>query len=103
MPFCQNRHAPRERVSWNDYEEYTDKLEEVTLHVSVWVEMSMVSGKLFHVNVTLHVSVWVEIGYSALVFKNEKRHAPRERVSWNLSYYVAQTIEKQSRSTLEYG
>ena len=32
-------HAPRERVSWNDYEEYTDNLEEVTLHVSVWVEI----------------------------------------------------------------
>ena len=59
------RHAPRERVSWNHMLPCCHKiLTAVTLHVSVWVEMS-------HYRFAL----------------NEKScHAPRERVSWNLFY-----------------
>ena len=54
-------HAPRERVSWNKKHKDMIKVIAVTLHVSVWVEMSMTmkSGALYCV--TLHVSVWVEI------------------------------------------
>ena len=33
-------HAPRERVSWNSKELYRAQSDFVTLHVSVWVEMS---------------------------------------------------------------
>ena len=77
----------------------------VTLHVSVWVEMhnlksylktltsrstwacelkSMVLIQLLMVIiVTLHVSVWVEIILLNLVLLMNRRHAPRERVSWN--------------------
>ena len=55
-----NRHAPRERVSWNP----VIPINEITN------------------NVTLHVSVWVEIGKALSVFLQEC-HAPRERVSWN--------------------
>ena len=32
-------HAPRERVSWNELKVPMQKASEVTLHVSVWVEM----------------------------------------------------------------
>ena len=76
------RHAPRERVSWNLIAKYVLSHKSVTLHVSVWVEISIpliVLGlaksrstwacelkfvnAVFHVlkSVTLHVSVWVEI------------------------------------------
>ena len=34
-----NRHAPRERVSWNGYVGEVNAREIVTLHVSVWVEI----------------------------------------------------------------
>ena len=51
------------------------------------------------IQVTLHVSVWVEIDY---VYKNismAMRHAPRERVSWNME--KRENIENinMSRST----
>ena len=58
---CYVRHAPRERVSWNDkihilwYNLY------VTLHVSVWVEIGAKRKSKFKTCVTLHVSVWVEM------------------------------------------
>ena len=76
----------------------------VTLHVSVWVEMSLCGGGEFFSPVTLHVSVWVEICNFLLreVFRQSRStwacelksnfatilfiqcgHAPRERVSWN--------------------
>ena len=77
------RHAPRERVSWNDKIISNTKKYKVTLHVSVWVEMLRRKLQDFHqwsrstwacelkcaINdviftepmVTLHVSVWVEI------------------------------------------
>ena len=55
-------HAPRERVSWNPYLTTAFEAVEVTLHVSVWVEILKVMGvKASHPYVTLHVSVWVEI------------------------------------------
>ena len=78
----QISHAPRERVSWNNQDSRGERVAYVTLHVSVWVEISIpliVLGlaksrstwacelkfvnAVFHVlkSVTLHVSVWVEI------------------------------------------
>ena len=36
-------HAPRERVSWNIVDGCRVTTEDVTLHVSVWVEISMLS------------------------------------------------------------
>ena len=61
-----HRHAPRERVSWNRTLPYYHKILTVTLHVSVWVEMktSLIWASRFWV--TLHVSVWVEMSYSYL-------------------------------------
>ena len=57
-----NRHAPRERVSWNrTSQSFTGSLCHVTLHVSVWVEIFAWFICLFAKIVTLHVSVWVEI------------------------------------------
>ena len=59
LPF--QGHAPRERVSWNLLFHLNQYKKQVTLHVSVWVEISrslIVKISLF---VTLHVSVWVEI------------------------------------------
>ena len=38
-PLTQEGHAPRERVSWNPYYPPQDREGEVTLHVSVWVEI----------------------------------------------------------------
>ena len=56
----------------------------VTLHVSVWVEISRKKTKSTTSTVTLHVSVWVEILYSIWLCTLLAGHAPRERVSWNL-------------------
>ena len=55
-------HAPRERVSWNRQDTEGDVKCQVTLHVSVWVEIDCHNNYLFHFFC----------------------HAPRERVSWNL-------------------
>ena len=55
----------------------------VTLHVSVWVEIWFDKVLYLLLNVTLHVSVWVEIR----ILKHDNLdpcHAPRERVSWNI-------------------
>ena len=78
----------------------------VTLHVSVWVEINHTKKPTFSSNVTLHVSVWVEIFKLLPTLENYqsrstwacelklvmnkivaavKSHAPRERVSWNLT------------------
>ena len=59
-------HAPRERVSWNDVLCDTARVTEVTLHVSVWVEMPVLLS----------------------FYQHAQRHAPRERVSWNLVYLM---------------
>ena len=58
-----NCHAPRERVSWNLCNEIVNSSCNVTLHVSVWVEITF-SGEGSIIRV--------------------RSHAPRERVSWNL-------------------
>ena len=81
-------HAPRERVSWNKIICENLHFPVVTLHVSVWVEISNVKSCLQQYKsrstwacelkcllvistsckptVTLHVSVWVEIGRHCL-------------------------------------
>ena len=77
----------------------------VTLHVSVWVEIINCTAWNNTAVVTLHVSVWVEIKHSKPTMnveesrstwacelkwrrgwtsKRRTRHAPRERVSWNV-------------------
>ena len=81
--FLVLRHAPRERVSWNLKLRTFRHSVWVTLHVSVWVEMSAVSSMPTAIPVTLHVSVWVEIGFGPESKIMRARHAPRERVSWN--------------------
>ena len=60
------RHAPRERVSWNLKKAQSVSLQEVTLHVSVWVEIAMQKVRCEMPDVTLHVSVWVEINNTYL-------------------------------------
>ena len=55
------RHAPRERVSWNPTTFAYMVQGLVTLHVSVWVEITLFHSFKCHQVVTLHVSVWVEI------------------------------------------
>ena len=114
-------HAPRERVSWNCQRNLQFHQRPVTLHVSVWVEMILITalGLFFcghaprervswnpmnvpirdSTAVTLHVSVWVEI-----IDKNHStnlvnRHAPRERVSWNCCLDWDRTAPSVSRST----
>ena len=100
-------HAPRERVSWNFKCELCGKIYEVTLHVSVWVEIFLIRDFPSLSEVTLHVSVWVEIALNyisgqnnhvtlhvsvwvempaLLNFSTLHCHAPRERVSWNLNF-----------------
>ena len=54
-------HAPRERVSWNEINLAHTRSLQVTLHVSVWVEIYKIIFRNFKSIVTLHVSVWVEI------------------------------------------
>ena len=124
---CWPCHAPRERVSWNSILPKFQQLCLVTLHVSVWVEMTRSLWNVSDWRVTLHVSVWVEILCQMIYLKHELvtlhvsvwveissltpavwvfqsrstwacelkfspairtvsslRHAPRERVSWNV-------------------
>ena len=98
-------HAPRERVSWNRSEIGDRQRCQVTLHVSVWVEISSLSFAVWvfksrstwacelkctinnliaeKIHVTLHVSVWVEIVLRCSLITATACHAPRERVSWN--------------------
>ena len=98
-------HAPRERVSWNCQRNLQFHQRPVTLHVSVWVEMILITalGLFFcghaprervswnpmnvpirdSTAVTLHVSVWVEIAVLIEIEPLLACHAPRERVSWN--------------------
>ena len=62
-----NRHAPRERVSWNFLNTSFWREKCVTLHVSVWVEITTSLCCAYVVYVTLHVSVWVEIHCKIIV------------------------------------
>ena len=98
-------HAPRERVSWNWFCRNFQNQRYVTLHVSVWVEITLnctlnqnirsrstwacelklvtTQWQCLTSQVTLHVSVWVEMHHIYKNNSNIRRHAPRERVSWN--------------------
>ena len=119
--FLATRHAPRERVSWNLKVIWKWFCCQVTLHVSVWVEIFAPPPKFVPDIVTLHVSVWVEIYYNFVRVINIwsrstwacelkcfnikcKRsvvsgHAPRERVSWNENCLINIKPARVSRST----
>ena len=77
------RHAPRERVSWNILENnpYDVTARHAPRERVSWNPLPILHRK--HDTVTLHVSVWVEITTRMLLNEKKKRHAPRERVSWN--------------------
>ena len=49
--------------------------------------------------VTLHVSVWVEMTNTLFAVIESRSHAPRERVSWNFALRARCQIEEMSRST----
>ena len=76
-------HAPRERVSWNHQtiEPYNEPI--VTLHVSVWVEMTNCPNRSRN---SPSRSTWACELKLFLTFPISVLdcHAPRERVSWNL-------------------
>ena len=92
-------HAPRERVSWNSCFVICSILYDVTLHVSVWVEMKWKTLRKQWKRVTLHVSVWVEICYHITHKLLCVSHAPRERVSWNVNSCTVFSFPAVSRST----
>ena len=113
-------HAPRERVSWNDFMSVLQIFFCVTLHVSVWVEISSLQKQQAPPWVTLHVSVWVEIadvtatydGVTSrstwaceLKFTTSLYTAWRVRVTLHVSVWVEMNIaatlveERRSRST----
>ena len=92
-------HAPRERVSWNISSMVLIQLLMVTLHVSVWVEISNHRHYGCDVVVTLHVSVWVEILIAGTLSFGIASHAPRERVSWNILEEKEKNSSAGSRST----
>ena len=75
-------HAPRERVSWNFAKLHILFHKKVTLHVSVWVEITHFSNNYI---VTRSRSTWAcELKFMNNYFKTYfDGHAPRERVSWN--------------------
>ena len=83
--FLLDSHAPRERVSWNkELSMWVNKLM-VTLHVSVWVEMSLC---LLILLCWTSRSTWAcELKYTLRKFyRLNVGHAPRERVSWNFHH-----------------
>ena len=76
-------HAPRERVSWNLFQQLQDYLQNVTLHVSVWVEIQQwchSSSSQLTSRSTWACELKLYGGDTRKVFAG---HAPRERVSWN--------------------
>ena len=79
-------HAPRERVSWNIVDGCRVTTEDVTLHVSVWVEIFNASSTTIE---GVSRSTWAcELKLdSVLLSFSLNRHAPRERVSWNNSEF----------------
>ena len=79
----RRRHAPRERVSWNAWYVMQIRELQVTLHVSVWVEIKYI---LFDEFMTRSRSTWAcELKFNLFKVKSKSsRHAPRERVSWNI-------------------
>ena len=75
-------HAPRERVSCNVIFYLYERKMNVTLHVSVWV---VISVSCFWTGVIWSCSTWAcELKYASLLIRKKvDSHAPRERVSWN--------------------
>ena len=92
-------HAPRERVSWNTPHKFRHTFASVTLHVSVWVEITWFCLYSLFALVTLHVSVWVEMMILSVWAKCSQGHAPRERVSWNKADCYSKCRPRKSRST----
>ena len=78
-------HAPRERVSWNNTNISTKHNVNVTLHVSVWVEILSVS---YAAKFMKSRSTWAcELKYCYTTDRTKfSGHAPRERVSWNAQH-----------------
>ena len=74
-------HAPRERVSWNAIRISSTHFVVVTLHVSVWVEIMRVQQNAERESVTLHLSVWVEIS-------GGKCAVPKPLVTLHVSVWV---------------
>ena len=92
-------HAPRERVSWNKQTTNGTAVLSVTLHVSVWVEITM--SRWWGLSAVCHAprervswNVNAELLVTAYI-----SHAPRERVSWNEYSDSKGKTEKGSRST----
>ena len=52
----------------------------VTLHVRVWIEIQSLTEKAFVHLVTLHVRVWIEMSRKAWTKPPGKGHPPREGV-----------------------
>ena len=77
-------HAPRERVSWNLCHKCHTFIIDVTLHVSVWVEIARAASLVS--NISSSRSTWAcELKFLyRLLPSHIPSHAPRERVSWNL-------------------
>ena len=75
-------HAPRERVSWNEILFRLRSIKNVTLHVSVWVE---IFGIYISLSKNSSRSTWAcELKFADHFIGNFiQSHAPRERVSWN--------------------
>ena len=83
--FLLPSHAPRERVSWNWNTQTVKDKQEVTLHVSVWVEIIFVYSA---VKLPMSRSTWaceLKCNTHCPIYYITG-HAPRERVSWNLGY-----------------
>ena len=100
-------HAPRERVSWNDrWRAYRGRTYRSRSTWACELKSAILFITILVSNVTLHVSVWVEITFIfqmrvnlasrstwACELKSPRTasprcaagHAPRERVSWNNS------------------
>ena len=77
-------HAPRERVSWN-FQHLCQCRKRKSHAPRERVSWNVLSAILIgEIQVTLHVSVWVEIPVWTISWHLVSRHAPRERVSWNL-------------------
>ena len=78
------RHAPRERVSWNVFPSpVAIEICPVTLHVSVWVEICY---HITHKRLSRSRSTWAcELkSFLCYLLVVTLCHAPRERVSWNI-------------------
>ena len=76
-------HAPRERVSWNHRFIGFIVFNNVTLHVSVWVEIVNIGFCCF---TSLSRSTWaceLKLLIPMRALQILASHAPRERVSWN--------------------